>query len=480
MRNVLCSGEGEEMEFADGEENAADFPAMERCRFSVPANAGKIRLDAFLGSAAELSRSKIKKLVEQGHCLVDGSLCTDADLRVRNGQVIELGMPLPSELPQAEEGPVDVVYADEDIAVVNKPAGLTMHPCPSCPSGTLVHRLLARFPQLALQGGLRPGIVHRLDKDTSGLVIIALSERARLKLIEDFSARRVHKTYLAVTRGIPPAEGRCSLPLGRHPSIKTRMAVVPEEKGGRSALTSWHTLYASPSGKFALLAVQIFTGRTHQIRVHLSQAGFPLWGDAVYGPQERACPAKRQLLHAWQLEFSHPVSGKELRFLCPPPEDFFLPMLELEGSMTRVILTGMPGCGKSAVLESMQARGMPVWSADKAVAAQYMPGSDGWHLMRQRWGNAFFDHAGKVDRAELTRMLAEIPGMRRDLERLIHPLVRDSMEKFFLKAESGQAEAAAAEVPLWFEAGWSCPGAVIAVIECPEEIRYERLRKNRG
>ncbi len=452
----------------------------ERRRFEVPSGTKKMRLDAFLGSVLELSRSRIKKLVEQGSCLVDGAPCTDADFRVRPGQSVEFVMPGASDALVPEDGPLDIVYADDDMAVVNKPAGLTMHPCPSCPSGTLVHRLLSYFPQLALQEGPRPGIVHRLDKDTSGLVIIALSERARLRLIEDFAARRVHKTYLAVTRGVPPAEGMSDLAVGRHPTMKTRMAAVPEEKGGRSALTKWSTLYASPSGRFALLAVRIFTGRTHQIRVHLAGAGFPLWGDAVYGPEDRSSPAERQLLHAWKLEFEHPVSGEAMRFVCPPPEDFPRTMLALERGTRRVILTGMPGCGKSAVLGRMEARGIPVWSADRAVAAQYQPGADGWHLMRQRWGDAFFDDDGRVDRAKLTKLLAETPGMRRELERMIHPLVRYSMETFFQHAEARAEEAAVAEVPLWFETGWTCPGAAIAVIVCPDEVRHARLRETRG
>lgn len=470
--------------FDDAEFFDDDMPSSsgggERKRFTVPEDAKKTRLDAFLGSVAGLSRSRIKKLVEQGNCLVDGTLCMEADFKVRPGQSVDFCMPSASDELVPEDGPLDVVYADEDIVVINKPAGLTMHPCPSCPSGTLVHRLLAHFPKLALQEGPRPGIVHRLDKDTSGLVIVALSERARLRLIEDFAARRVHKTYLAVTRGIPSAEGTSELPIGRHPTIKTRMAVVPEEKGGRTALTKWSTLYASPSGRFALLSVRLFTGRTHQIRVHLAHAGFPLWGDAVYGPADRTSPAARQLLHAWKLEFTHPVSGKEMSFVCPPPEDFPRAMLALERSTCRVILTGMPGCGKSAVLERMEARGIPVWSADRAVAAQYRPGADGWHLMRQRWGSAFIDEDGSVNRTELTKLLASTPGMRRELERMIHPLVLDSMQTFFLKAEERGETVAVAEVPLWFETGWSCPGAEVAVIVCPDDVRHDRLRTIRN
>ena len=448
--------------------------------FEVPAGK-KPRLDAFLSSVCDESRSRLKKLVEQGRCTVDGQLCTDADQKVRPGQCVELRMPAASNAVEPEEGPLSILYRDDDIAVVDKPAGLTMHPCPSCPRGTLVHRLLWHFPELARQEGPRPGVVHRLDKDTSGLVIIALSERARLRLIEDFAARNVHKTYLAVTRGIPAAEGTSDLPIGRHPTIKTRMAIVPEEKGGRTALTAWETLYASPTANFALLSVRLFTGRTHQIRVHLAQAGFPLWGDTVYGPNDKTSPAGRQLLHAWKLEFTHPVTGEEMRFVCPPPADFPHAMLALERGTRRVILTGMPGCGKSAVLERLEKRGIPIWSADRAVAAQYQPHAAGWMLMHQRWGHAFFQEDGSVDRAKLTRLLAETPGMRKELERIIHPLVRGAMDDFFLDAVSRGLPVAAAEVPLWFETGWRVEGgASVAVIACPDEIRHVRLHETRG
>ncbi len=448
---------------------------------TVPENAGKIRLDAFLASETGESRSRIKKQIGQGGCSVDGVPCTDADFRLRPGQVVELVLAPPQESPSAEEGPLDVVYADDSIAVIRKPAGLTMHPCPSCPSGTLVNRMLSRFPQLALQEGPRPGIVHRLDKDTSGLCVIALSERARLRLSEAFAAREVHKTYLAIASGRTTEEGECSLAIGRHPSLKTRMAAIPEKMGGRSALTHWRTLYAQEEGKASLLAVRIFTGRTHQIRVHLAHAGHPLLGDAVYAPHGIAALAPRQMLHAWKLEFRHPVSGKPLEFICPPPQDFTQTLLSLEHGMTKIILTGMPGCGKSAALASLEANGVPVWSADCAVAAQYAPGAEGWKIMRMHWGDAFFDRSGAVDRTKLTTLLREHPDMRRELESVIHPLVHSGMEKFFRDAENAGNAMAAAEVPLWFECGWERPlRSAVAVIACPEEIRHRRLASARG
>ena len=472
----------EAVEALDDEQLAAPVCEVEEVsEFTVPAGSKKIRLDAFLSTMCDESRSRLKRLVEQGRCTVDGQPCADADVRLRPGQCVTLRMPAASAAVEPEDGPLEILYRDDDIAVVNKPACLTMHPCPSCPKGTLVHRLLAHFPELAKQEGPRPGVVHRLDKDTSGLVIVALSEKARLRLIDAFAAREVHKTYLAVTRGVPASEGMSDLAIGRHPTIKTRMACVPVEHGGREALTKWETLYTSPAGTFALLSVRLFTGRTHQIRVHLSQKGFPLWGDSVYGPADKSSPASRQLLHAWKLEFTHPVTGEEMKFLCPPPADFPHAMLALERGMKHVILTGMPGCGKSAVLDRLEARGIPVWSADKAVAAQYQPGADGWHLMRLRWRDAFFKEDGTVDRVKLTKLLAEAPGMRKELERIIHPLVRGSMEEFFLAAERRGLPAAVAEVPLWFEAGWSCEGeTAVTVIACPDETRHARLHETRG
>ncbi len=449
-------------------------------RAAVPAG-GKVRLDAFLASVSGESRSRVKKFVEEGHCLVDGSPCASADARLRPGQVAELSLPVPQGSPAAEDGPLDILYSDQDIAVINKPAGLTMHPCPSCPEGTLVNRLIMRFPQLSLQEGQRPGIVHRLDKDTSGLVIAALSERARLRLAEAFAAREVHKTYLAITRGRPAGSGECALPIGRHPTQKTRMAIVPEAKGGRSALTRWEVLHALPGGTAALLAVRIFTGRTHQIRVHMAQEGFPLLGDAVYGPKDAACPAKRQMLHAWKLEFRHPADGRAMAFTCPPPEDFMQTMLALGDGMDMLILTGMPGCGKSAALRCLGGKGIPTWSADEAVAAMYRPGSECWSMMRSRWGDTFLEDSGAVDRQKLSAMLAGRPGMRRELESIIHPLVLEEMHGFFRNAARDGTRLAAAEVPLWFECGWEKPHrALVAAVSCPDGARRARLSAERG
>jgi 23S rRNA pseudouridine1911/1915/1917 synthase len=213
----------------------------------------------------------------------------------------------------------------------------------------------------------------------------------------------------------------------------------------------------------------------------MAESGHPLWGDAVYGPQDKESPALRQLLHAWKLEFIHPISGESLNFCCPPPEDFIDTMLSLERCTKKVILTGMPGCGKSAVLEVLSRRGIPVWSADKAVAAQYKTGADGWHLMRQRWGSSFLHDDGSIDRTKLTELLSVQPGMRKELEKLIHPLILLSMKNFFTRASDKKAEIAVAEVPLWFETGWQRPeGASIAVIACNRNIRWNRIRKYRS
>lgn len=456
---------------------------------TVPAGMRNERLDRFLGEAlshTDLSREKIKRAIRDGQCTVDGTVCTTPSTRLRSGQRVELAIAPAATAVEPEEGDLTIIHRDEHLLVIDKPAGLTVHPCPSCPEGTLVHRLVHHFDALRAQEGFRPGIVHRIDKDTSGLLLVALSEGVRLKLSEAFAERTVEKEYLALVHGVPPATGEVDAPIGRHPTHKVRMAVV---KGGKPARSEWRVLHAAPEGHYALVAVRIHSGRTHQIRVHMAHAGFPLWGDQLYGP---GTPARlreqgygaRQMLHAWHLAFTHPVTGERLRFTCPPPQDFPDLAVALARRMTRVVITGSPGCGKSALLHCLQDRGVPTWSADAAVAALYEPGADGWHCLRGRFGERFVpDDSAPVDRRALLAAMQTEPGLRREVEQMVHPLVRHDMEAFYKHhAESG-APVAVAEVPLFLEAGWrsgdgSCD--VLAGVACPERERMHRLTEIRG
>ena len=230
------------------------------------------------------------------------------------------------------------LFEDEHVLVVDKPAGLTTHPAPGEPGPTLVNHLLHQWPDIAGDiSGMseqRPGIVHRLDKDTSGLMAVTRTEADRLKLAADFSQRRVKKVYLAIVHGVPVSKtgkvGKIDAPIGRHPTQKTRMAVV--EKGGREARSDYRLLWTGPRGLASLVGVRIHTGRTHQIRVHMTHIGTPLLGDGTYGSRENALwsrrpdklaeLAPRQMLHAFYLSFAHPESGQQITLWRKPPEDF--------------------------------------------------------------------------------------------------------------------------------------------------------------
>lgn len=460
---------------------------------------GRTRLDRFLGDALreqDVSREKVKRAIKDGGCLVDGNVCTDVSAKVGNGQVVELRMEVEPTSVEPEEGELEILYQDEWIAVLNKPAGMTVHPAPSCPEGTLVHRLVARFPSLRAQEGFRPGIVHRLDKDTSGLICVALTEEARLRLSEAFAEREVRKEYLALVQGTPPPTGEVDAPLGRHPSIKVKVAVVNNGKEARSA---WRVLYRGQG--FSLLGVRIFTGRTHQIRVHLTHAGYPLWGDKLYGRGGQALhppvpgillkhdPAPRQMLHAWHLAFMHPFTGKPLAFTCPPPDDFMQTALTLERHMRRVVVTGVAGSGKSLFVKMLSEAGVPTWSADAAVVRLYEPGREAWQALRQRYGERFVpDERGPVERKALAAALlpsAEQGVDVRELENLLHPLVRDDLERFWAAWEEAGKGYAVAEIPLWFESGWSRAFEAdrrpcVVGIACNQAERCRRLLEVRG
>ena len=509
-RTSVCSGDQiTEDLFSDDEvvDSQLESSVIHECRsicekvldtcFSGPLTE---RLDRFLSrlpDAADISRERIKQAITDGTCLVDGNLVNNPAYKLRCGQKIECRVRYGDTPLTASETPVEVLYADMHIAVIVKPAGLTVHPCPSCHEETLAHRLLGCFPSLYVLGGQRPGIVHRLDKDTSGLMIVALSEVARLKLIDMFSSHEIHKTYLALVRGIPEKDGRCDEPVGRHPTQKTKMAVYSYgNSSAREALTEWHCLYADPSGLFSLLAVRLHTGRTHQIRVHMQHCGHPLWGDAVYGvtPKKNySCcfshvdPAARQMLHAWKLVFKHPITGDQLSFVCPPPKDFWDCAMTLHRKMPRVIVTGCPAGGKSAFSQALAALGLPVWSADADVKRLYAPGGDIADILASRYGSKYVDESGQVIKTALFASMCESTAFRMELQGLVHPVVSASMQAFFKQAELDNAPFAVAEVPLWFESGYSrnlpIPAGVsltVVGVSCSDELRHARLSEKRG
>lgn len=276
------------------------------------------RLDRTLAELLpHLSRAHIQRLIKEGQVTVEGETRLKPAARIAGGETIAIQ--IPPAVPQplaAEQIPLDIVYQDDEVVVVNKPAGMVVHPAAGHPSGTLVNALLGRLPQLALVGGeRRPGIVHRLDKDTSGLIVVALSEEARLALKAQFQERSVQKSYLALTDGlVSPPEGTVEAPIGRNRRDRKRMAVV---QGGRPAETAYRTLETFDA--HTLLEAYPRTGRTHQIRVHLAFLGFPLAGDQVYGRRKRTIPLRRHFLHAHRLAFCLPGSGQEISLSAPLP-----------------------------------------------------------------------------------------------------------------------------------------------------------------
>jgi 23S rRNA pseudouridine1911/1915/1917 synthase len=326
-----------------------DVNAAESFGFAVEIAAAGRRLDAVLAArpeaqAAALSRTRLKGLIEGGAVAIDGAPATDAGQKVKAGQTVEVRVPAAeAPEPKGEAIPLSIIYEDAHLIVIDKPAGLVVHPAPGHPAGTLVNALIAHCGEsLSGIGGVRrPGIVHRLDKDTSGLLVAAKTNAAHkglAKLFADHSAAALTRTYLACVWGVPeqPA-GTIDLPLGRHKIDREKMAVV-RGGDGREAVTHWELLetYEGGDGRpvASLLRCSLETGRTHQIRVHLAHIGHPLLGDQVYGrgfktkaarlgPKTRAALDKlgRQALHAAELGFVHPVSLAEFLFESPLPAD---------------------------------------------------------------------------------------------------------------------------------------------------------------
>lgn len=279
----------------------------------------KARLDVIAAEMGESSRSQAAKWIEQGLCRVNEIVRSKPGYGVAPGDNVELTVPDPVELTvEKEDIPLEILYEDEDVAVVNKPCGMVVHPAPGNETGTLVNALLYAMDDLSGIGGVkRPGIVHRLDKDTSGLLMIAKNDQAHESLSEQLRERTMDKRYLAVVDGeMKEPSGRIEQPVARSKKDRKKMAIDPE---GRYALTEW-TLKENLRGA-ALLEVHILTGRTHQIRVHMQSIHHPVAGDPIYGAKN-GVKAPRLMLHAWRLSFTHPRTGERLSFCAEPPEAF--------------------------------------------------------------------------------------------------------------------------------------------------------------
>lgn len=299
-----------------------------------------IRLDRAVAQRLDLPRNQIQEWIRAGHLTVDGVAQPKPGHLLRGGEEIAWNPPQRGESRvEPESGELRILHSDEDLVVLDKPAGLTVHPGAGQSTGTLVHRLLASYPEMAGVGGPgRPGIVHRLDKGTSGVIVVARTAAAYRALTAAFASRNVGKRYLAIVHGVPKApQGTIEAPIGRHPVERKRMTVRAD---GRPATTRYRTL-ASAAG-LALVELELLTGRTHQIRVHLKHLRHPIVGDATYGEarhRELSAAARhgvrafpRPALHAWRLAIPHPASGQTLRFEAPLAEDMRALWLEIAGA----------------------------------------------------------------------------------------------------------------------------------------------------
>lgn len=282
------------------------------------------RLDLFLSEQTEeFTRSRLKKLIEGGQVSVNGEVIVKAGAEVKRGDGVIVTVPDATEYAvQAENIPIEIVYQDKDIAVVNKPQGMTVHVGNGNENGTLVNALLYALDSLSGIGGvLRPGIVHRIDKDTTGLLVVAKNDKAHVSLASQIAEKTCKRTYYALLEGnVKDDRGRVVTDIGRHPTDRLKMAVLPDGKG-KIAVTDYEVVVRFGS-EFTLCKFDLQTGRTHQIRVHAKHLGHPVAGDPVYGYKKQKIKADGQLLHAARLELSHPVSGARMVFNAPLPPAF--------------------------------------------------------------------------------------------------------------------------------------------------------------
>lgn len=277
------------------------------------------RLDAYIASELDLSRNRAQNMIRSGSISVNGFDCKPS-YEVQSGDRISVSMEEDSEWNvEPQDIPIDIVYEDQDICVVNKPQGMVVHPAPGHYSGTLVNALLFHLKELSSIGGVkRPGIVHRIDQMTSGLLVIAKNDKAHQSLSEQFKTHTAGREYIAIIDGnLKEDSGTVNQPIGRNPKDRKKMAV---NKNGKEAITHWTVL--ERFGSYSLISIKLETGRTHQIRVHMAYLHHPVSGDPVYGSKSNKLGLKGQALHGYKLHFKHPANGKELLFFAPVPEYF--------------------------------------------------------------------------------------------------------------------------------------------------------------
>ena len=285
------------------------------------------RLDKYLSEALSKTRSFVQKIIEEGNVWVNQRQVLKPAYKVKSGDIIKVVIPEPKQLSLvAQDIDIEVVYEDEHLAVINKPRGMVVHPGAGNFENTLVNALLHKFSGRlsSINGVIRPGIVHRLDKDTSGLLIVAKTDEAHIKLSEALKSHQIKRIYYAICEGVLKEDsGVINAPIGRHPVNRLKMAVVPN---GKEAVTYFEVL--ERFDKYTFIKLRLKTGRTHQIRVHMSYIGYPLLGDSSYGRAKNEFGVQGQVLHAGEIEFVHPITSKVLHFSADLPE-YFLEILNI-------------------------------------------------------------------------------------------------------------------------------------------------------
>ncbi len=436
-----------------------------------------------------ISRSKVKEFILHSKVKVDGEEVTRPSYCLRSGQKVVIRVPEEEKGLMAQQGgEVKVLWRDGVMAVIDKPAHLTVHPAPSCKESTLVHYLLSYFPELSVFKGDRPGIVHRLDKDTSGLMLIALKREVKEALSNFFKERKVSKRYIALVWGRFTRErGRIDMAIARDEKSRIKMGI---KRSGREAITLYRVLGYFKREDISLVEVKILTGRTHQIRVHMSHIGHPVVGDKVYGRENvhqrrivSSLYVNRQMLHCWRLDLPHPVSGESLSFICPLPRDMYRAVLKLLSRPLVVGITGNVGSGKSTVAKILgSSRGTVVWSADEAVDKLYKKGETGWEMIRRTFGRRYLDEEKEeIDRTRLLASMSKDPLFRKELMNIIHPLVEGELMEFL--SLYGHKRLLVCEIPLLFETGWHKRRDlfdIVLMVYCGNQERIRRLKELRG